>query len=414
MLTNYTIDGFENIKYQGFGKLKFIENRLSDLFERFGYCQVETPTFEAYDFYTDKDAVNGDELFKLISSTGKILALKPDATLPVARMAAINHRDPEEIIKFCYQTNVYKDFSASESSKKETTQAGIEYFGNSDPACEGEVIALSIMALTSFGVENIHIDLGHVGFINALLDELYLNREDRQRLFNYIENKNIGDIQDFLKERPNISDTYKKILLALPKLYGKPEEVLDKMEELAINPKMKAVVRRLEDIYNYLKSLGFEDYIHFDIGFTNRMNYYTGLIFKGYLDELGETVLSGGRYDSLSSKFGIDRPACGFSMDLILLLDYLNQKNLLPEEGAPKFILLYEPQKRPEAFEICNKIRSTGRSAEMFALDRNVPEFIGKINKNVHYDGSQIFVLGDDLREWNGTELIEVEENYAG
>lgn len=410
MLTNYTIDGFENIKYQGFGKLKFIENKLSDLFELFGYCQVETPTFENFEFYTNEEAINTDDLFKLINASGKILALKPDATLPIARMAAINHRDPEEIIKFCYQTNIYKDFSNNDKSQKETTQTGIEYFGNSDPTCDGEVIALAIMALNTFGIENIHIDIGHVGFINALLDEIQLSKKDREILFNYIENKNISDIKEFLKKNNKIPEKYKEILIALPTLYGEPEEVLEKMDQLAITPKMDTVIKRLKTIYNYLEELGMKKYITFDIGFTNRMNYYTGMIFKGYIDTLGEPVINGGRYDSLSSRFGIDRPASGFSLDLILLLDYLNAHHMLSEEGEPKYILLYKPEDREKAFLICNDVRKQGRSAEMFVIKNKPEETIKKIMKNSHYDGSEIYELsGNQIFRWN-PETIEREE----
>lgn len=402
MLTNYTIDGFENIKYQGFGKLKFIENKLSELFKRFGYCQVETPTFENYEFYANEDAVNKDDLFKLINASGKILALKPDVTLPVARMAAINHHDPEEIIKFSYLTNIYKDFSNRDKSRKETTQTGIEYFGNSDPACDAEVVALAIIALSSFGIENIHIDLGHVGFINALLDEIQVNKSDREKLFNLIENKNIGDIKEFLKDKNNIPEKYKEILIEIPRLFGEPKDVFKRMNELAVTPKMKAAVDRLTMIYDHLKELGMHQYITFDIGFTNRMNYYTGMIFKGYIDELGEAVLNGGRYDSLSSRFGIDRPACGFSLDLISFMDHLNSKNLLPEEGEPKYILLYPLSERAKAFDKCNDIRKTGRSAEMFYYKDDPKETIKKIMKNSHYEGSEIVQLeGNEYYLWD-------------
>ncbi len=389
MLASYTIDGFENIKYQGFGKLKFIENRLSELYERYGYCQVEPPTFENYDFYYDRQDVDRNELFKLISSTGKVLALKPDATLPVARMAAINHHDPQEIIKFSYQTNIYKDFS-SPSAKKETTQAGIEYFGGAGPACEAEIIALAMMSLLLFGIKDFKIDLGHVGFITSLLDKLYLDGEEQAEILGYIENKNLGDLENFIAAK-KIPQPYADIIMELPRLYGSPKKVLERMRSISVSPRMEAVVGRLENIYDYLKDLGLEEYLSFDIGFTNRMNYYTGTIFKGYITGLGEPVISGGRYDGLSATFGIDRPACGFSMDLIGLLDYLNQNALLPESEVPKFILLYDEKNRKEAFKICEALRKD-RSAEMFL---NAPGIVEKILKNPHYKGSQIVRLGE-------------------
>ena len=139
MLENYTIDGFENIQYQGYPALQKIENNLGQLFELYGYHPIPTPTFEAYDLYAAEDSIASDDLFKLVNHQGKVLALKPDATLAVTRMAAINHHDPDEIIKFSYLTNIYRSFASPESVKKEMTQMGVEYFGNNSPECDGSV-----------------------------------------------------------------------------------------------------------------------------------------------------------------------------------------------------------------------------------------------------------------------------------
>ena len=413
MLANYTIDGFENIQYQGFGRLRFIENLLTDLYANFGYCQVETPTFEAYDFYANEDSINSDDLFKLVSSTGKVLALKPDATLPIARMAAINHHDPEEIIKFSYLTNIYRDFSAPEIQKKETTQAGIEYFGNQSPECDGEVIALAILSLKLAGVEDIHIDLGNVGFINELLGVLDLDPDQKQRLFRYIENKNIGDIRDFLK-KTDIPEKYKKIILTLPRLYGEPEKIFGQMRGLAVNPAMSAAVDHLSAVYAHLEELGLSQYVQFDLGFTNNMNYYSGTIFKGYIESFGEPVISGGRYDTMSARFGIERPACGFGINLLRLMDYLEKNELIPEQAHAKSVVLYRPEEKPAAFLFSSEKRRSG-SAEMFSLKEiGAQDMVRKILKNPHYKTADIWLLDHGLFRWDNDRFAPADaENSA-
>ncbi len=412
MLTNYTIDGFENVKYQGFGKLKFIENQLSNLFQRYGYCQVEIPSFENYEFYQDEQGINQDELFKLVNSSGKILALKPDATLPITRIAAINHHDPEEIIKFCYLTTIYKDFTSPEISKYETTQAGVEYFGNSDPSCDGEIVALAIESLKNLKVDDIHVDIGNVEFINSILDKLYLSQVNRDKLFKLIENKNIADLKEFLDSNTTISDEYKRVILELPQLYGKPEEVFTQMKELAITPKMESVLNYLKEVVTYLESLGFKDNINIDIGFTNRMSYYTGLIFKVYLPELGEPIVNGGRYDSLSRKFGIDRPACGFSIDMVSLLNYLEGQDLFENSEKTKNIIIYQPELRDKAFEMCNDIRSQGGSAEMFVSKGEFNNQVTRILKNAHYDNSNFYELNDEgLFQWKNNQKVKTSQS---
>lgn len=408
MLADYTIDGFENIKYQGFERLRRTEKTFLKLFKSYGYAQVETPTFEAYDLYAAEPSVDADELFKLINASGKVLALKPDATLPVTRMAAINHHDPDEIIKFCYLTNIYQDFSAPLDSRKETTQTGIEYFGNADASCEGEVIALAITALKACGIEHVHIDVGHVGFINGLLDAAALPPEERAQLFKYIENKNIGDIHRFLDERPDIPEDYKGVLLAVPRLYGAPAEIFSKMRALALNPEMEAACARLEAIEHYLSGLGLSECLHIDIGFTSRMNYYSGMVFKGYIEDCGEPVINGGRYDTLSSRFGIARPACGFSVSLIDLMDYLNANGLSHGETRRRHVLLYEPGLQREALAWCAPLRVRGR-AEMFELDREPEAYVKKLLKNTAYHGADISLLSAaGLFAWDGAGFTEV------
>lgn len=411
MLANYTIDGFENIQYQGFGKLKYIENVLTGLYARFGYCQVETPTFEAYDFYSGEEGMDPDELFKLISSTGKVLALKPDATLPIARMAAINHHDPDEIIKFSYLTNIYRNFSAPEIQKKETTQAGIEYFGNHTPECDGEVIALAILSLRLAGVDDIHIDIGHVGFINALLDELDLTPEERETLFTFIENKNLADIREFLKGK-DIPEEKKRVIKRLPRLYGDPEKVFSEMRSLSLNDGMVQAVDELAAIIRHLKDLGLSDCVAIDLGFTNSMNYYSGMILKGYIENYGESVVNGGRYDDMSRKFGIDRPACGFGIDLVRLMDYLEKFDKIQEQEHAKSVVLYAPDEKMTAFRFLQEKRRNG-SGEMFTLaQRDADDFVRTLLKNPHYRNADIYKMDNGIWFYEDGSFIEASPKH--
>ena len=155
----------------------------------------------------------------------------------------MNHPNNDDIVKFSYETNIYRNFSSPEIIKKEITQIGIEYFGNDSPECDAEVIAMSIQSLLINGINDVHIDLGHVGFINFLFDDLDFSTKEKSTLFKYIENKNIGDITDYLNQL-TLPEDKKAIILKLPLLYGKPTEVLNTMEALCINDKMRQVVKK--------------------------------------------------------------------------------------------------------------------------------------------------------------------------
>ncbi len=410
MLTSYTIEGFENIQYQGFKALSDIEKKLNHLFRLYGYHQVATPTFEAYDLYAGEDAIPSDDLFKLVNHQGKVLALKPDATMPVARMAAINHHNPEEIIKFFYLTNLYRNFSSPDIVKKEITQMGVEFFGDERPECDGEIIALAIESLFCNGITDVQIDLGHVGFINYLLDELDITPEDRAMLFKLIDNKNIGDIHDFLSRR-NFDPKISGIIAQLPMLYGDPVTVFKKMDALCVNRRMEAVVRDLKAVYHHLDIIGMARYITFDLGFTSAMNYYSGMIFKAYVGNWGAPVIDGGRYDTLSAKFGIDRPACGFAIDILELMDYMEQHDLLNHQVSPHTVILYRPGDKCQAFHLCRGLRSDGTITEMFRVDDTPEALIPQLMNQALYRPSRFFLIdGGSLYKWQDSRFIPISD----
>jgi len=414
MLLNYTIDGFENIQHQDYYSLQKIINKLTKLYRLYGYHQIATPTFETYDLYVHEDSIPCDDLFKLVNHQGKVLVLKPDATLPVTRMAAMNHPNSDEIIKFSYQTNIYRNFSSPEMIKKEITQIGIEYFGNDSPECDGEVIGLAILSLLEIGINDVHIDLGHVGFINYLFEELPLSFSERETLFKYIENKNIGDIACFL-EPLDLSAHAKDIIVKLPTLYGEPKVVLKEMKDLCLNEKMAGVVAKISEIYCHLEVMGLANYVSFDLGFTNQMNYYSDINFKGYINNWGEPVISGGRYNNLSEKFGIPRPACGFAIDLMKVIDYMEQENLLPVDTQSRHVIFYDYDDKSIAYNLARELRAKNEISEVFMINSDWGFHIQSIKENPLYKNAKIYFISQgklcvvENDQYHSLKSIEIE-----
>ena len=192
-MNKYTIDGFNDIHYNELKVYDFIRDTMENTMRSYGYRQVLTPSFESYDMYNIDGAFPRDKMFKLIGNDGKVLVLRPDATIPIARMAASRYRNSQEVLKFGYITNIFRDSSSTTDFRKEFMQAGIEYMGNSLPDCDGEIIALSINILKELGIKKIHIDMGNVTFLNGLFDEIQIEVIEKVKILSYIENKNIGD-----------------------------------------------------------------------------------------------------------------------------------------------------------------------------------------------------------------------------
>ncbi len=410
MSTSYTLEGFENIQYQGLRHLQTLQGRLSDLYKSYGYHQVMTPTLESYDLYGNEEGFRREDLFKLVNHQGKVLVLKHDATVPITRTAAINHKDPREIIKFFYDTNLYRNFSSPDIIKKEESQMGIEYFGSHSPECDGEIIELALRSLKVNGIRNIHVDIGHVGFINRFLDTLNFTKKARLELLRLIENKNLADIHDFISPL-SLTEQSKKIIMALPMLYGDPKTIVSEMSELCVNKEMEAVVDYLKALLHHTDTVSITPYLYFDLGFTNRMNYYSDLIFKAYMDDWGETVVGGGRYNHLSAQFGIDRPACGFGIDLLGTLDYLDQKGLLKKEPESTVVVLYRRKDKAPAYTYANRLRSEGKTVETFDLYTTPQAFIDSQQNNVLYQNAQFVYIesGTVYYRQNGTFVAETE-----
>lgn len=356
-MNKYAIDGFNDIHYNELKVYDFIKDIIENTMESYGYRQVLTPSFESYDMYNIDGAFPRDKMFKLIGNDGKVLVLRPDATIPIARMAASRYRNSQEVLKFGYITNIFRDSSSTTDFRKEFMQAGIEYMGNSLPDCDGEIIALSINILKELGIKKIHIDMGNVTFLNGLFDEIQIEVIERVKILSYIENKNIGELKAYL-DSIEVSKEISQILCHVPMLFGKFKDTVNQAKKLCINQKMTAALNTMEETYEIINSYGYEDYIFIDLGFTNQFNYYSGLIFKGYINGIGEAILSGGRYDTLSSTFGVNRPASGFGINISLLMDTLINRS--DEKDDYNILFLYDDNKRRESLNLARKLRSQG------------------------------------------------------
>lgn len=356
-MNKYTIDGFNDIHYKELKVYDFIRDTMENTMGSYGYRQVLTPSFESYDMYNIDGAFPRDKMFKLIGNDGKVLVLRPDATIPIARMAASSYRNGQEVLKFGYITTIFRDSSSTTDFRKEFMQAGVEYMGNPLPDCDGEIIALSINILKELGIKKIHLDMGNVTFLNGIFDEIQIEEKKKIKILSYIENKNIGELKSYL-DSIEVAKEISQILCQVPMLFGKFKDTLQQAKKLCINEKMTTSLQTMEETYEIIRSYGYEDYIFIDLGFTNQFNYYSGLIFKAYINGIGEAILSGGRYDTLSSAFGVNRPASGFGINISLLMDtFINTSD---QKEDFNILFLYDDDKRRQSLNLARELRNQG------------------------------------------------------
>lgn len=304
-----------------------VRNKLMHIYDIFGYDELRLPLFEKYEKYIEYKAVSEESLLKLIDRSGNILVIRPDATFHVLK--TIQNMD-EVFNRCCYMTNVFR-FRENNFEKNDVLQSGIELFDSTSAYADAEVIALAIESLKALGIENIHIDLGHSQFVHAFLKHIGIRSDaDIAYFHKLLDNKNIVALNNSLYNA-DIEKKYIEKIYDLAMLFGNYDDVMNKADKICANVKMEQNLIEISNIFSALKSYGAEKYVHLDLGFSNPMNYYSGIIFKGYVNSHGETVLSGGRYDNLAQTFANRASACGFGQNIDVTIDIMLKKQLLSD-----------------------------------------------------------------------------------
>lgn len=288
-----------------------VQGALVDLFRRRGYAEVITPEVEFYDLFVHSGSPLPQEtMLKIIDRSGKIMVMRPDSTTPIARLAATKLKTLPLPQRLYYDQTVFRSGNAHEGGSSEIAQCGVEMLGATGKKADLEMIALAVDALRACGLDGFHIEVGHVGFYQELAGRMNMPQEEQERMRLLIEGKNYAVLNDFLAPYSNQPDC--AALCRLPYLFGGPE-VLEEARALAgACPSLDY----LELLYKELCQAGYGDYVRFDLGLVHQIDYYTGVVFRGYATGAGAPVLSGGRYDNLVELFGRRAEATGFAVDV--------------------------------------------------------------------------------------------------
>ncbi|MCI1248624.1 MAG: ATP phosphoribosyltransferase regulatory subunit [Megasphaera sp.] len=329
-MNNNTLDGVKMLHHDEMRNYDRIQGKIISVIMNHGCKIIETPSFEDYDVYQRFFPQLRQQMIKTIDTDGKVLVLRPDVTLPLVETAAREFPRSDQLLKFGYVSTVFREYFGRSTYGKDFLQGGIEILGDDSTECDGEVIVMAAEILKAVGVKNIRIDMGTAAYTQALFDSLLLNEEQKNILRDYLADRNMVALHRYLSTL-DLPEDAANALEALPILFGPYALTLSKAKDYCINSGMWNALSRLEQIYDYILYAGFADKIQLDFGFANRLDYYTDMVFKVYVDGALYDVIDGGRYDTLSSHFGVDRPACGFGMNINLLYEFMNDAGLLAD-----------------------------------------------------------------------------------
>jgi ATP phosphoribosyltransferase regulatory subunit len=310
--------------------------------------------------------VDKSEMFKVVDDQGQILVLRPDLTMPIARLAASRFQDSPRPLKFSYLSSAFQSRNSQSLSLKEKTQAGVELIGAASLESDLEMIILLLKTLQKVGVENPLIDIGHADLINEIFADLKIVEAQKVELRRLLAAKNKIGIKNYLN-KIEVNSAAKKILLALPALFGSPFTIIDKLKEMPLSKATKTVLKTLSSLFERLQEFDLLQYITFDPMLISRHGYYTGLIFKGYARGYSNLLASGGRYDNLTKNFGLEEPAVGFALEIENLLDYLNKTENFTIKKEARLLLSY--QNKGDfyfAYQLSEQLRQAGFTAEIY------------------------------------------------
>ncbi len=306
---------------------------LRTLYNEYGYTLYKVSKFEEYDLYAkNKRFLVSQNILSFTDTNGKLLALKPDVTLSIVKNIPDGDRSTH---KLCYNENVYRTSSGSDGFR-EIMQTGLECIGQIDGYSECEVIMLAMESLRTVSEDYI-LDISHMGLIDGLLSEAGIDEDQRAELVRMIESKNINSIRALCRELGVSADMSDKICF-LTELYMPIGSALDAIRGCIVGERMQNAFDSLSDISEAMKEYGLCDRLYFDFSIVNDVNYYDGLCFKGFINGIPDSVLSGGRYDKLLYRLGKSLGAIGFAV----YLDRLEHTSDGGEEYDVDALLLYD------------------------------------------------------------------------
>jgi ATP phosphoribosyltransferase regulatory subunit len=331
-------------------------------FMRWGYAEVRTPPVEYLEtIVRGAGAGIQDHLFKIVDTGGELLVLRPEMTVPIARLAATRLL-PQAAgpLRLSYVADVFRGQDEGRTQLRAFTQAGVELLGEGTLDADAEVIALAATCLRRAGVPDAVVHVGHLGFLDDLLAALPAETQDeiRARLYR----KEFAGIEHAIPD-PSLA----ALLRLLPDLHG--DDAVTRATPFATSARSRAALADLETLMARLRDYGLADIVRFDLSIIRDFSYYTGVVFEAYGAGSGYPLAGGGRYDTLLGRFGAECPATGFALGLDRVL------SVLPTDGDVSIavVLVADPSQRPEAIQIATDLRRRGVSVLILGAADDAP-----------------------------------------
>lgn len=329
-----------------------VEDLLLGSFRRWGYDEVITPSCEHYHTLA---GTCGEEAFKFVDHRGRILALRPDVTPSIARLAATRLAGVSPL-RLCYRAQVFR--SQQQEGWHEWGQAGAELVGPGGPGADGEILALALQSLQELGLDSFQAAVGHRGLLEALLEAAGLGHQGQARALDALRRRDLVTLKSLLGSGSLLGK-----LVAHPARWSAGQLLPELESQLGGG----TALMEIHAIFAMLEAAGLSHRAYLDLGLVRGPAYYTGMVFDIYAPPVRRALGGGGRYDRLLQAFGSSRPATGFSFDVPALVQAVKEQCPL-QAGGRDYYVVPVPGREQAAFACAVRLRRRGYTVEL-ALD---------------------------------------------
>ena len=336
---------------------------LRSLYGRYGYLPFKMSKFEEYDLYVrNKDFLISDSIITFTDTSGRLLALKPDVTLSIIKNGSDEAGCKQKVY---YNENVYR-LSGETRQYKEIMQAGLECIGDIGVYDLYETLYLAAESLNSIS-EDFVLEVSHLGILRGILDDINGGADFDAEIIRLVKEKNAHEIARLCRDR-GVSADMTETLRSFVSIYGDPDSVIERLDPICKNPVSLEALNTLRGIKELFAGKDVAKNLRFDFSLVNDMNYYSGIVFGGFIDGICESVLSGGQYGKLMKKMGRSSDAVGFA----IYLDLLEGLEKDGEKYDVDVLLICAPDSAPEA--IAKKTEALIGAGKSVSVQRAIPE----------------------------------------
>jgi len=349
-------EGIEEILPPRAEQLDKLCRKIIDLYATWGYQLVIPPMIEYMDSLLTGTGKDLDlQIFKLTDQlSGRLMGVRADTTPQVARIDAHNLKR-EVPTRLCYLGTVLHTRPENTGGNRSPLQVGAELYGHKGIESDTEVLCLMIETLKKAGIEKIHVDLGHVGVYNNLVQLAKLDEDSELELFDVLQRKAMPELNNMISGG-SLSAEAGKMFKALITADGAIDDFKEARASFEnINSEIKYCLDELQNIFELISKRMPEVTLNFDLSELRGYHYHTGIVFTAYVPGCGQGIAFGGRYDDIGSAFGRARPATGFSTDIKTLLG-------LGHRDAESIPGIFVPHNdKPGQMEAIRNLRNQGK-----------------------------------------------------